>query len=225
MERILSASGLRHLSYRLCIVNQPDICNVATSSGGVVTVATGIFEAAGTDAEFAAVIGHEIAHSIAHHTEARESAGILCCAMMLPAAPFILGAFIMAEFLIVAVPITFVGAMALLAQDRGAEAEADRIGMLLMAEAGFDPYAAISFWRKMVQVERGMLRKSGKKEAADYQSSHPHSASRIEKAAQELPKFDGQDATPGKYELFASQSSGEVQKSLGGFFGGKTFAT
>ena len=140
----------------------------------MVTVFTGILRAAETDEEFAAVIGHEIAHSVAHHAEATLSVHILCAAIMLPAAPFFLGAYIVPELFIVVAPISFVAGMALHALNRGDEAEAEKIGMLLMAEAGFNPGAAISFWKKMHNVEQQMLKTSGKKQIAEYQSTHPH---------------------------------------------------
>ena len=134
-------------------------------------VFSGILEAAETDEEFAAVIGHEIAHSIAHHTEARLSAAI-----MLPAAPFFLG-YIVPELLIVVAPISFMAGMTLLALHRGDEAEADKIGMLLMAEAGLNSDAAISFWKKMHNAEQQILKTSGKKQLAEYQSTHSHVSS------------------------------------------------
>ena len=123
------------------------------SPSGVITVFSGIFAAADTDAELAAVLGHEIAHALAHHTAAQMSAIVLCCAISLPAWPFILGGlFIADELLVVAAPVIIFAATALLALSRGTEVEADKIGMLLMAEAGFNPDAAISFWKKMDKV-------------------------------------------------------------------------
>ena len=146
----------------------------------MIEVFSGIFEAAENDEEFAAVIGHEIAHSVAHHGEARLSAKVLSTAMMLPLAPFIYVActipgliFVMPQLLVM-VPIVFVASTALLALDRGCEVEADKIGMLLMAEAGFNPEAAISFWEKMDKVEQRMQMASGQKQVAEYQSTHPH---------------------------------------------------
>ena len=136
---------------------------------------SGIFAAAEAVEEIAAVLGHEIAHTLAHHEEAGGSAILLCGAISLPSWPFVLaGLLITEELLIFAAPAIVVAITALLALSRGKEAEADKIGMLLMAEAGFNPEAVISFWKKMDKIQQQMLKTSGGKQTAEYMSTHPH---------------------------------------------------
>ncbi|KAL8874828.1 MAG: hypothetical protein Q9198_006731 [Flavoplaca austrocitrina] len=57
---------------------------------------------------------------------------------------------------------------------RDLEAEADDIGLLLMAEAGFDPRAAATFWNKMNGLERGVSKLDGPLQTADWILDHAH---------------------------------------------------
>ena len=95
--------------------------------GGKIVVFTGIMNHVENDDQLAAVLAHEIAHALAHHSServAREQAG---------------------------------GGSGLggLRNDRMQEKEADHIGLFLMTFAGYDPDAAVHFWEKMERSSRG----------------------------------------------------------------------
>jgi predicted Zn-dependent protease len=95
--------------------------------GGKVAVFTGLLHVVANDDQLAAVLGHEVAHALAHHTserlarQAREGGGLLAA---LRARRF----------------------------DREQESEADHIGVFLMTFAGYDPRQAVAFWQRMKQL-------------------------------------------------------------------------
>ncbi|KAL8876946.1 MAG: hypothetical protein Q9192_008771 [Flavoplaca navasiana] len=166
-----------------------DIANASVTPFGLVLWYSGIFAAAETDDEIAAVLSHEIAHVIAHHVEATSSGQLLGILAMLPAAPFILGAMFIEELILPAIPPMAIGAMILLALSRKREAEADKIGMLLMTEAGYEPSAMVTCWRKVGSIEQKWFKDRGRVQGAEYKSTHPHTASRLSQAALDVPNI------------------------------------
>ena len=151
--------------------------NAYCMPGGKIMVYTGLIERLNTtDAELATVLGHEIAHALREHSRERISRAY-------------------AEQLALAGIAVATGAgdstMALASQvsavtftlphSREQEAEADRIGLELMARAGFDPNASISLWQKMSQVGGG----GGPPE---FLSTHPSDQSRIRELEASIPR-------------------------------------
>ena len=147
-----------------------DEANAFCLPGGFVVVYTGIFPYTQDDAQLAAVLGHEIAHALAHHANER----ITRAHMFEPAVNAINGA-------MSAMPdgerkklIMLLGAGSLgeLSFDRQMESEADHIGCFLMTFAGYDPDEAIRFWENMAQ------RKGPR--PPEILSDHPSDARRIQ---------------------------------------------
>jgi predicted Zn-dependent protease len=151
-----------------------DSANAFALPGGKVGVNTGLFKAAKNDDQLAAVIGHEVAHAIARHGAERMSQGQL------------------AQVGGAAVGIAtgnqaYVGAYSALAQfgfmlpnSRTQESEADHIGLLYMAEAGYDPRAAIDLWKNMQQI--------GGEGPMEWLSTHPSPGNRIERLEALMPE-------------------------------------
>jgi len=111
-------------------------------------VYTGIFPIAHDDAGLATVIGHEVAHALARHGAERMSQGLAAQlgANVLGAAA---GGGPTGNLLLAAYGLgTQLGV--LLPYSRTQESEADHIGLILMAQAGYDPRAAPAFWERMV---------------------------------------------------------------------------
>jgi predicted Zn-dependent protease len=149
--------------------------NAYCMPGGKIMVYTGLIDQLkATDAELAAVIGHEIAHALREHSRERLSRAY-AEQLALAGIAFATGA---GE-----------GTMALASQisavtfqlphSREQEAEADSIGLELMARAGFDPNAAVSLWQKMSQNSGG---------PPEFLSTHPSGESRIRDLQASIPR-------------------------------------
>ncbi len=139
--------------------------------GGKMAVYTGLIERLNiTDAELAAVMGHEIAHALREH--ARERIG----RQMATQTGTAIGAAALEIFTGIRIDPNLAGtvsqAMFVLPNSREAEQEADRIGVELAARAGYDPRAAISLWQKMGQLSGG----GGQPE---WLSTHPSNETRL----------------------------------------------
>ena len=148
--------------------------------GGKVAFYTGILPYTKDDTGVAVVMGHEVAHALAQHGNERMSQGLLVnlggatLAKALETKPEMtrnlwLGAFGLG---------TQVGV--LLPYSRKHESEADRIGLILMAKAGYDPNQAVAFWERMSQ--------SGGQAPPEFLSTHPANATRIADLKKHLPE-------------------------------------
>ena len=95
--------------------------------------------------------------------------------ILAPITPIILGTYLIGELLILAVPLVVVAAIPVLALSRIRESEADYIGMLLMAQAGFNPNGAVTFWQAMNRiVEEQRKSRPRARTKATFLSTHPH---------------------------------------------------
>jgi predicted Zn-dependent protease len=143
--------------------------------GGKIMVYAGLIEQLHlSDAELAAVIGHEMAHALREHTRERVSrayaqnlvlAGVAVVAGLDPGVADLAGR---------VSDVTFQ-----LPHSRQQEEEADVIGLELMARAGYDPKAAVEVWRKMSTAERST--------PPQFLSTHPSSGSRIADLEARIP--------------------------------------
>ena len=121
--------------------------------GGKVFVYSGIFPLVRNESGMAAVLGHEIAHNLADHIGERMSQAIgvnvlLGCLLLLSAAfpPALLGV----QFFGGGILDIFFGRP----MNRMQESEADYIGLMMMAEACYDPREAVDFWGRMDKAQQ-----------------------------------------------------------------------
>ena len=153
-----------------------DEMNANCGPGGKILVYSGLIERLQlTDAELAAVMGHEIAHALREHSrEAMSKAYGTQMATQVGAALLGLGdaGKQMAD--------TGVEYLMMLPNSRSNENEADIIGLELSARAGYDPNAAISLWQKMSKAGGGA--------PPEFMSTHPSSSSRIAALQAAIPK-------------------------------------
>src|ERR1051325_11245071 len=146
--------------------------------GGKVVVYTGILPVTRNDAALATVLGHEVAHATAEHAAERIEREHLTRV----AAAIVAGgvAFTPRQYLRVT---ALLGAAGSLPFSRSQESEADHIGLVYMARAGYDPHQAVAFWKRMQRATRG-------KQPPEFASDHPSDQHRIERIQQWLPEAE-----------------------------------
>lgn len=156
----------RDWEWEVNVLTSPEV-NAWCMPGGKMAVYTGLIEKLQiTDAELAAVMGHEIAHALREHARERASEqAIASSAISIGAAVLGVGDIGQkgAEF-------AYMGLLGL-PNSRRHETEADRIGVELAARAGYDPRAAVSLWQKMGQV--------GGDAPIKFLSTHPSQSDRL----------------------------------------------
>lgn len=143
--------------------------------GGKVAVYSGLFNYVANEAELAVVVAHEIAHALARHGGERMSWGDLQTLGSLG----ISKAFNNETVNMVYGVGTQLGVM--LPYSRANETEADMIGLTLMARAGYNPQAALTFWKKFGGQNNASI-------LEQFLSTHPQSADRIKDMSAALPK-------------------------------------
>jgi predicted Zn-dependent protease len=153
----------------------PEI-NAYAMPGGKIMVYSGLVEKLQlTDAEIAAVLGHEISHALREHTRERVSRAYEQQVALVGLA-VLTG--IDSSTLDLADAVTSVTFQ--LPHSREQEAEADVMGLELMARAGYDPHEAISLWKKMMAAEKSA--------PPQFLSTHPASANRIAELERHIPQ-------------------------------------
>lgn len=155
------------------VVFKDDSANAFALPGGKIGVHTGLLKVAVTPGQLAAVIGHEIGHVIARHGNERVSEGLVAQGGLA-----VLGEVMKSRsgrqeiFAALGLGVQF---GILLPHSRTQESEADRIGLEMMARAGFDPAESIELWKNMS--------KAGGSQPPEFLSTHPSHSSRIQDLA------------------------------------------
>jgi predicted Zn-dependent protease len=176
----------KQFQWEVTVIKEDKTMNAFALPGGKIAVYTGIFPVAKSEAGLAAVLGHEVTHALARHGAERMSQGELTNAA-LQAVGAAAGASGMN-------PVLSQGAMAalgagaqvgvLLPFSRAHESEADYIGILLAADAGYDPRESVSLWQRMEQLSQG----GG---PSEFLSTHPSNETRIDQLKKWLPEAMG----------------------------------
>ena len=181
--------------WEVTVIKDDKTMNAFALPGGKIAVYTGIFPVARTEAGLAAVMGHEVVHALARHGGERMSQNTL--------AQTTLQAIGIALGVSGANPVLSQGAMAalgvgaqvgvLLPFSRKHESEADYVGVLLAADAGYDPREAIQLWQRMGEL-------SGGKSSAEFMSTHPSHETRIQQLeewmAEAMPIYQSKQPAP-----------------------------
>jgi len=160
---------------------EDDQANAWCMPGGKVVVYTGILPVTQNEEGLAVVMGHEIAHAIAEHGNERMSQQLLqqVGAVGLMVAMQDEPAETQALWLSVYGVGTTVGIM--LPYSRTHESEADHLGLIFMAMAGYDPHAAPDFWERMAAGKQGGS-------PPEFLSTHPSDQTRIEDITSWIPE-------------------------------------
>ncbi|KAJ5792277.1 uncharacterized protein N7503_008255 [Penicillium pulvis] len=164
LQRLIPLAPIEGADWKVHVIADPNMKNAFVLPGGKVFVATGILPICQDDDGLAAVLGHEIAHVVAHHPAERASNSFITTGVAL----------------FIALLLDFSGQasslvmnyMYSLPNSRTQEAEADHIGLLMMSKACFNPEAAVRLWQRMQKVE--------KEAPPEFLSTHPSSYNREE---------------------------------------------
>lgn len=168
------------MNWEFILVEDEKVVNAWCMPGGKVAVYTGILPYTKNIDGLATVIGHEIAHAIAQHGNERLSQGLLVQfgGMALSAAMASKPEATRELWL----QVFGIGASVglILPYSRQHEYEADYIGLVLMAKAGFNPNEAVSFWNRM--------KDSGGAKPPEFLSTHPADEKRIAELKRHMPE-------------------------------------
>jgi predicted Zn-dependent protease len=158
-----------------------DEANAYCLPGGKIVVFTGILPLTRTDAGLATVLGHEVAHATAEHVAERlEREKLTRIAVAIVAGGI---AVTPAQYAHVVALLGIGGQAASLPFSRKQESEADHIGLIYMARAGYDPHQAVTFWKRMLRASKG-------KEPPEFASDHPSTARRVKQVEGWLPEAE-----------------------------------
>jgi len=180
-SRIARVSNRPNFRWRYHLVNNPRVANAFVLPGGKVFVYTGLFKYAANESELAVVVAHEVAHALKSHgvkgAARKQKAGLLGALLQV-------GMGVAGVDRGTAQQVNRVyGQGATLGYirpySRKNEMEADSIGLMLMAKAGYDPRAALTFWNK--------FGKSGQR-VPEYLSTHPSAGNRIGNLRRLMPQ-------------------------------------
>ena len=179
-ERISAAAAKPEYEWAFNVLAGKDV-NAFCLPGGKVAFWEGIMPVAQDDTGIAVVMGHEVAHALARHGAERMSQsmgaqllGVGLGAVVGMVTPGFTEACSQAYGLGVNVAV-------ILPWGRAQESEADQIGLILMAKAGYDPSAAVGFWERMAKVKQGGS-------PPEFLSTHPSDETRIAQIKQWLPE-------------------------------------
>jgi predicted Zn-dependent protease len=173
-KRSKYAEAAKSFDWEVTVIKDDNTKNAWALPGGKIAVYTGIFPMAKTEAGLAAIMGHEVVHALAQHGGERMSQGLMAQVGMSAAAILLstqggnpalnqLGMQAMGLGLQAGVLLPF---------SRKHESEADYIGVLLAADAGYDPREAVRIWERMAAASDGGAQ-------PEFLSTHPANETRI----------------------------------------------
>ncbi len=164
------------------VVFEDETLNAFALPGNKIGVHSGLIKLVDNQDQLAAVIGHEIGHVLAKHSNERMSqetavsGGLSVLSAVIPVAG--------ASAALTQVGMSALGVAAqygvILPFSRTHESEADVMGMEMMAKAGFDPKQSVVLWQKMSKASAGQ-------QTPEFMSTHPADSTRIADLTEKLP--------------------------------------
>lgn len=189
-ERIAAVAERPDYDWEFAVLENPEVANAFALPDGKVAVYSGLFPIAKDSAGLAAVLGHEVAHAIARHGAEQLTqkividglTGGISSAFEVPGLQFLAGVAIgMGVHVGYKLPFS-----------RAQESEADHIGIILMAKAGYDPREILGLWERFEAAQ--------KQAPIEFLSTHPNPGTRREDLLVWLPEaqahFDASQAAP-----------------------------
>ena len=181
MQENNMSKEIKNFKWEYNTINE-NIINAWCMPGGKVIVYTGLLAVTQNETALAVVMGHEIAHAIARHGNERMSEGLLIGfgGLVLEEAlkekkqetqMLFLGLYMVGSKLALELP-----------NSRMQESEADKLGLIFMSLAGYNPDEAVPFWQRMAKVNKGM-------KLPEFLSTHPSDETRIKKLSEMIPEI------------------------------------
>ena len=181
-QRIAEATGRTDYQWEFNLIEDKQV-NAFCLPGGKVAVYTGLLPITRDDTHLAAVLGHEVSHAIARHGGERVSQ-VFFVQLGLTATQIALAR--RTDPVIDRQATALLGAGAavglILPWSRTQESEADHLGLIFMAKAGYDPHAALDLWHRMAEAAKGRER------PPEFLSTHPSEATRITQIEAWMPE-------------------------------------
>ncbi len=212
--RLVANSEMPNFAFTFTVLNSPEV-NAFALPGGYVYVTRGLLVLANSEAELAAVIGHEIGHVVARHTAQRYSQAV---ATGLGAA--LLGAVVGSE----AQQLSQLGSELYLADySREQEFQADKLGVRYTRNAGYSPAGMAGFLQNLVRNKALQERVLDQElPEADFFSTHPNTPQRVARAAGLAAGVDGVIRRDEMLNVVAGMVYGDDPKQ--GLVRGRTFS-
>jgi predicted Zn-dependent protease len=182
VERYLTEHGqsdrVQGFSWQFNVVNSDEV-NAWCMPGGKVVVYTGILPLTKDEVGMAVIMGHEIAHAVARHGNERMSQGLLVN-LGLSSLSLAMGQNPTYTQQLFMQSMGIGSTLGMLSFSRKHETEADRLGLVFMAMAGYDPQTAVSFWERMAATGSG--------QPLEWLSTHPSHTTRISDLKHFMPE-------------------------------------
>ncbi|WNC69915.1 M48 family metallopeptidase [Thalassotalea nanhaiensis] len=174
------------------VVFDSEQINAFALPGGKIGVYTGILNVTEDAAQLAAIIGHEVGHVIAQHSNERLSSDQLSKGALVVAGAAAASSDVDNKALVVAGAAVGMKYLLLMPYGRAHESEADIIGQELMAKSGFDPRASVKLWQNMAKLSKDA--------PPEFFSTHPSNQTRISGLTKHLqfsePLYAQRNANP-----------------------------
>lgn len=182
-KRSKYAEAAKEFTWEVTVIKDDRTQNAFALPGGKIAVYTGIFAIAENEAGLAAIVGHEVVHALARHGSERMSQGVLAQIGLIGASVALQTQGFSPMSSQAAMSALGVGTQVgvLLPFSRAHESEADYIGLLLAADAGYDPHEAVRVWERM-------QRTAGRNQPHEFLSTHPGHETRIKRLTEQLPE-------------------------------------
>lgn len=193
VDRLARAAGAQGFTYPVVLLDAGEDVNAAAMNGSIILVYEAILRKLPQDDELATILGHEVGHIVAKHaddngSEERAKTAAVGSALVGMAAG--MGASLagvgastagMAQDVTTDVSNTVATGAFVRSYDRDMEREADQVGLMIMAKAGYDPQAALRVWEKAETIF-GAGGGGG-----SFMSTHPSSKDRLQRIREAMP--------------------------------------
>jgi predicted Zn-dependent protease len=192
LSKLTAALGTPSDTWPLYIVDGHDVANASAVNQNSIVVYTGLIRRIRDDSMLAAIMGHEIAHILAKHGPDKDRKKKVGTTNMIGN---MLGLAVSVGAAVAGVDpnsanslgglahkgTAVVGQGAILSFDRSQETEADHVGLMIMAKAGYDPRAAVKVWENSEKIFGGS-------NSFSFLSTHPSGSARIDDLKDAMPK-------------------------------------